>query len=256
MNSTFHIGASGLKYHQKNMDVLSNNMANVNTYGYKGQRLSFENQLYTTMKGNVREEQTEAVLAQGQDLMSGHGVKASAVDTLFEQGILQNTDNPMDYAIVGEGMFGLLAPNGEKKYTRAGNFIISMDGKKAYLKTPQGDFVTDVKGKKLAVPYNDKNQVDFVKLNAQIGIFQFPNKYALEQAGGNAYRETVQSGKAIPADGKKAERPVVMQNFLEGSSVDISQQMTDVIVAQKAFQFSAKVVQIADEMEQIVNTLR
>lgn len=260
MNTTFRIGSSGLKYHQKNLDVLGNNIANVNTYGFKTERMSFSSQLYTSMQGNPRPaqdaERTGEPLIEGQDIMTGHGVRTASVDTLFEQGAPYSTENPMDYAIMGEGMFGLLTGSGEKRYTRTGNFIISMEGSKPYLKTTQGDYVTDVKGKKIQIPYKTSGEIDHEKLSPSIGIFVFPNKYGLEQAGGNTYVETTQSGKPIPADGKKANRPDILQSFLEGSSVDISKQMVDLILAQKAFQFSAKVVQVGDEVEQIINSLR
>lgn len=247
MNIAFYNGVSGMIAYQQDMDTLGHNMANVNTAGYKEQRSAFGDLLYTQMDTN-------------EEHLIGHGVKVAKTQLMYEQGALSNTNNMLDFALMGDGFFAV-ERNGETEYTRNGTFDISLEGKNGYLVTSDdGSYVLDSKGKPIkltkekdAATFNVDDLVD------KIGVYTFKNPYGLEQTNGSSFRETELSGEpeTIKGNAKKKNRPYdVIQGALECSSVDVADAMVNVMVSQKAFQFSAKMVRTADEVEEIVNNLR
>ncbi|MEG0898814.1 MAG: flagellar hook-basal body protein [Oscillospiraceae bacterium] len=244
MNIAFYTAASGVKTFQKGMDTLANNMANINTNGYKEIRSAFSEQLYTNM--------THYAEREGRDLKTGHGVKQISTDVIFGQGTPMQTDRNLDFCIIGDGFFGIRTkPDNEMRYTRNGNFSLQLNGKKTNLITGSGDVLTDKKGKAIEVSIDENNNIDMEKLLNEMGIYEFDNPYALEPEGTSLYSENERTGKGIIS--KNAS---IKTGMLEGSNVDMSKEMSEVIMTQRAFQFNARVVQIADELEQTVNTLR
>lgn len=243
MKISFYNGVSGLLAYQEDMDRISNNISNSGTVGFKASRTNFSQLLYTQM----------AVNSANQPL-TGHGVKADDSRLQCKQGNVLQTGMPLDYAVMGAGFFAVERPDGSVQYTRSGAFDISVSGNKGYLVTADGSFVLDGKGKKIELERKAKDDpFDFTKLPDQIGIYMIENPYGLQPVGDTCYALTPSAGEA-KADRNGASK--LLQGALEQSSVDLSEEMVNVIQSQRAFQMNAKMVQTADELEQVINNLR
>ncbi len=249
MNTAFYTGASGLRAHQYAIDVTSHNLVNSNTYGYKATKPEFRELLYSNMAVNINRE-----LGDDEDIHAGHGVKLSNQDLLFTQGNLHNTGYALDYAIAGEGLFAI-ERNGQIEYTRNGGFDLSIEGanEEAYLVTHDGAYVLDSNYERIEVPYEMGKNIDTNGLDRRLGVFNFANPYGLYRTNNESYLPSDISGEPQLADGGVYS---IYEQTLERSNVDIAQEFADVIVSQKAYQFSARVVTTADEIEQVVNSLR
>lgn len=231
----FYSGASCLVSQQTNLNTIANNMANISTTGYKPQQAAFSSLLYQNIYGGGGE---------GNYIQSGHGVRIQKTGIDFTQGDLKSTDQPMDCAILGEGFFAIEnREDGTITYTRDGSFQMSVDDSDTYLANSAGNYVLDGDGERIEI----EDGFD----PAKIGVYNFPNKYGLELAGGNQYKATELSG-----EGEAVEKPDVKTGYLENSRVQIAQEMVKMIEASKGFSFGSKVVQAADEMEKIINQLR
>lgn len=241
----FYNGVSGMIAYQENLNVTAQNIANVNTIGYKASRSSFNDLLYTQMNTKV----------EGENLV-GHGVKHQDTDLMFQQGSFQSTENMYDFALASDnGLFAVENANGEIEYTRNGTFALSTSGNSMYLVTSDGAFVLDARGANIKVPVKEgtTNVPDLEGLNEKIGVYTFSNPYGLENRQGSRFVETALSGEPVAM---KTTDGVIMQGMLEFSKTDLAQEMTKMIEAQRAFQLNAKVVQTADELESTVNNLR
>lgn len=232
MIDSFYTAAVGTNQVQKGFDVLSNNMANVSTSGFKRSKSVFADLLYT----NIRAAENDT------NLKNGNGVKLKKTDVIHAQGGFQQTQRQLDYAIDGNGYFGVETKNGIK-YTRCGNFEMSDIGGKFYLTATQGGFVLDSKGQRIEV----KNIED----NLDIGVYEFKNSDGLKIEEGLFFTPTETSGQS-----QAINEPEVKRGFLEGSNVDVAESMSDIIQLQRAFQFNARMVQMSDEIMQTVNSLR
>ncbi len=243
MKQSFYAGASGLIAHQENMNNIGHNIANVNTTGYKTVETSFRDLIYNDMYVNTP-----------NNPLTGNGVKAVDSGINFEQGALYSTDRLYDFAIIGDGLFAI-SREGQTLYTRDGSFGVGLntaDGQ-AYLITQDEDFVLDQNGNRITLDVsNGANKVDFDDLKRRIGIFRFDNPYALEPVAGNKFAQTERSGAAQPGTVGNTLR----QSTLERSKTNLADVMKDMIMAQRAYQVSARVVQTSDEIEQVVNNLR
>lgn len=257
MKPSFYAGASGLIATQRMLDTVGNNLANVNTYGYKPEVASFQTLLSDEMYADTP-----------TDPLSGGGVRAVGQGMLFNQGSPRNTENRLDFAIMGEGLFALEV-DGERYYTRDGAFAWSVEGDELYLTSKNGGYVLDRNGDHIAATYITRTssttsadgtenttttkEIDYTVLKDQIGVFEFDHPGALESASNNMYRTNELSGRAIRADTETYE---LLQNYLEGSAVSLADSMADLIAAQRAYQLCARVVQTSDEVEQTVSGLR
>lgn len=239
MNISFYSAVSGMLAQQESMNIVANNMANVQTLGYKPTRASFSDLIYT------------AETKKQADLQMGHGAKLSSTDMTFRQGTLEQTDRMLDFALIGDGFFAVQAPDGRTLYTRDGGFHMGgMDGEWTLLHS-SGNPVLDYDGNPIKVPFIDDGQPDYGYLANVIGTFSFSNPYGLFYEAGNMFSATATSGEA-QLDGVTKK----LQGAVEGSAVDLAGEMAQIIKAQRAFQFSSKAIQTSDELEQIVNTLR
>lgn len=247
MNIAFYSGVSGLVAYQQDMDTIAHNMANVNTAGYKQLRNEFSDLLYTRMAINNEEEK-----------LTGHGVRTSKVELLYGQGNLEMTGYPLDFALASEGFFAVDRGTGTLEYTRNGAFDLSIEGKKAYLVTADGGYVLDAKGKPIEVRRTEDGSYDYGDVQERLGVYRFSNPHGLEWTDGSSFRESAVSGRAeVVRAGRAGDEPVqIVNGALERSGVDLAQQMVDVIMTQKAYQFNARIVQTADELEEIINNLR
>ena len=243
----FYAAASGLISQQANMSVIANNIANVNTSGFKEQQTGFSSLIYKSLNG-------------GNEINyvgTGHGVKIEQTNTDFTQAELASTDIDTDYAILGTGFFAVQDPESEEiYYTRDGSFQISTDGSTSYLKDSAGNNVLNADGDAIEYTSDSDEETDTTAVTP--GVYVFPNQYGLKPIGGNTYAATTLSGEAEVVDptDEDAESVQVVSGYLENSGVDISLEMVHMIEASKGFSFNAKIIQAADDMEKIVNQLR
>ncbi len=230
----FYSSASGLTSQQSNMNIIANNMANISTTGFKPQQSNFSALIYENINGGG-----------GNLVQAGHGTKieSSAID--FTQGGLNKTDQPLDFAIVGDGFFSTKGDKeGANTYTRDGSFHLSVEGAKTFLVNSNGNYILDGSGNQIPV---EETGLDASK----IGIFTFANKAGLVPIGGGQYKQTEISGEAAVL-----KTATLKNGFLENSGVDVSREMVKMMEASKGFSFNAKLLQTADEMEKIINQLR
>lgn len=252
MSIGFYTGVSGMIAYQQQMDILAHNVANVNTYGYKADRAGFADLLYTRMTTRV----------EGKHMV-GHGTRVEKSELLNTQGALETTGFPLDFAILGEGFFGVQKGTGEIEYTRNGAFHLSMEGKKAFLTTSDGAYVLDKKGKALSVEVDAQGTPKLDGLGDLLGAFVFPNPHGLIQTDGSRFLPSDTSGQAVDAskskllqNGDGSATTQIVPGALERSTVDLGNEMVNVIQAQRAFQLNSRVVQTADQLDEVINNLR
>jgi flagellar basal-body rod protein FlgG len=256
------IAATGMLAQQMNVEVISNNIANMNTSGYKRQRAEFNDLLYQDMRrvgSNSSEEGT--IVPSGIQL--GLGVKPAAVYRISEQGSIQMTDNPLDMAMNGKGLFMIELPNGETGYTRAGSFQLSPDGD---LVTPDGypvqpGITIPVDAVGVTVNANGEVWVDLdgqvdPQLVGQIEVARFPNEAGLRALGDNLLVETRASGQANVGVPGQAGFGSVLQGAVEASNVDMVKEITNMVAAQRAYEMNSKVITASDEMMRNVSQMR
>ena len=254
--------ATGMKAQQLNIDTISNNLANVNTTSYKGQRAEFKDLFYATMKkNNITDEEGRPV-----NLQVGHGVMPVATKKDFRTGSFLETDNPLDVAIDGTGFFAVELPNGEVRYTRDGSFKLSIDGDEAMLVTSEGYIVLSEDEDEIVFDegIRDINIDEFGYITdedgetveiARLKFVNFMNPEGPLSEGMNLYSETAASGEEIPVETEEMKSKVV-QGYLESSNVQVVDEMVKMITAQRAYEINSKTIQASDEMLQIINSLK
>jgi flagellar hook protein FlgE len=273
---------SGLRAHQVMLDVTSNNIANVNTVGYKSQRTSFKEALSQLQKGASAPSDA---LGGTNPAQIGLGVQLSGIDSQMAGGAMQSTGNPLDVAIQGDGMFRLKtwdtaggAFSAGTTFTRAGNFTVDEDG---YLVTPDGyyvvgydydnatsSFVTPLTEIRIQVPTNAKSiaigqdglvtsisAAGVSNVEGGITLAKFANASGLERISANKYRESNNSGaESVGTPGDATGLGAVAPGQVEMSNVDLAQEFTSMITAQRGFQANSRVIGASDQMlEQLVN---
>ena len=256
------IAATGMLAQQLNVDVISNNIANMNTTAFKTRRAEFADLLYQDLRqvGSASSD-TGTIVPSGVQV--GVGVKPTAIYRISEQGNMQSTDNPLDLAIQGRGYFEVELPSGEIGYTRAGALQRSSDGtvvtSDGYIVMP-GITIPD---NATSITINATGEV-FAQLSGvvapqNLGQFElatFPNEGGLQAIGDNLFLETEASGGAIVATPGSAGFGTVQQGFLETSNVNVVSEITDLIRAQRAYEMNSKVIQASDEMMGTLTQLR
>lgn len=262
--------ASGMKTQQMFVDNIANNLANVNTTGFKKESLEFKSLLYETLKESGVDENG---VSTPVGLQIGHGVRTSASVKNFSQGNLETTNNPLDFAIDGSGFFSVLDSNGNELYTKEGAFKISVnDDASLSLTTTDGYGILNTAGE--AITFDsafqpDKLSVDDLgnmfystaegaeDLGIQIGLKQFRNPAGLTALGGGYYQPTVASGEALlETDNEDLEKSSLTQNTLESSNVQVVEEMVRMIVAQRAYELNSKAITTSDDMLGIANNLK
>lgn len=242
MKSAFYAGASGLLAHQRAMDTIGHNLANVNTNGYKAEKSGFENLMYRYMYANTP-----------TDPLTGSGVRQIDLGLDTTSGSLLMTNFSLDFAVEGNGWFAV-DNNGEREYTRNGMFDIGLVNGVPYLTDATGAFVLDQQGTRIQVPVNENKMPVLDGIKDRIGVFVMDRPGMMSAVAGNRYRLNENTGEARAA--VYGTDYTIRQGSLEQSNVQMSDEMTRMIMAQRGFQVSARVVQTADELEQNVNSLR
>ena len=256
-----HTAATGMTAQETNVNTISNNIANVNTVGFKKGRTEFEDLLYETINEAGGRSSGNSIYNVGTQI--GTGTKVSAIRNEFSQGNPKITNNPFDFMIHGNGFFGIILPNGETRYTRDGSFNVDKTGT---LVNKQGFRVFpgfQVPQNTVSVTVSETGSIDiFVNGSTEpsslgiLPVFTFVNPVGLKSTGGNLYRTTNSSGEpnqGVPGEGNHG---IVMQGTLETSNVSIMNEMTNLIKAQRAYEMNAKVMGVADQMLQTVNNIR
>ncbi len=259
-------GASGMTAQQLNIDTIGHNIANVNTNGYKKERIEFQTMLYQTM--NKATVSADSNLTKPLNLQVGHGVKPVATSRIFDKGSLQATENTLDFALDGPGFFAIQVGD-EVQYTKSGAFQLTPSGDDLIMVTPDGYPLLDTEGEVIVIENSSDFSVDkdgtfwqqvggtSVELGMQFAVYQFTNSQGLEAVGGSYYKETVASGEALlESENELEEETNVTQGFLEMSNVNIANEMVNMIVAQRAYELNSKTITTSDEMLQQANNLK
>ncbi len=248
------IAATGMNAQQTNLEVIANNIANINTTGFKRARAEFSDLLYQAERvQGAPNRANQAIVPEGAHI--GLGVKTSAIRNVHLQGNLVNTGNKLDIALAGQGWFEIEGANGEALYTRAGSFNTNAEGQ---LVTVDGYLVTGgivIPDNAIEVIVNKSgqffarydNQVELEELG-QLALTNFSNEAGLAPLGDNLFQETAASGPAIVGIPGDPGYATTEQYYLESSNVDPVKEITEMISAQRAYEMNSKVIKAADEM--------
>jgi flagellar basal-body rod protein FlgG len=248
------IAATGMLAQQTNVDVISNNIANMNTTAYKRQRAEFEDLLYQQVSRPGAESSPDGNRVP-TGIQIGAGVRTGGVYRINEQGAATSTSNPYDMQIDGPGYFQIILPSGETAYTRAGSFqpndqgeLVTTDGYRVEppITLPQGVLDTVI-SKTGLVQVKLANQTNLQTVG-QLQLASFVNEAGLEAKGSNLFLETEASGQPTIADPGEPGFGTVAQGFLEASNVNPVSEITSLISAQRAYEMNSRVVKTADEM--------
>ncbi|MBW2108082.1 MAG: flagellar basal-body rod protein FlgG [Deltaproteobacteria bacterium] len=251
--------ASGMAAQQMNVDVVANNLANVNTTGFKKSRADFQDLMYETLRLPGATTSTGTQLPTG--IQVGMGCKPMGVAKMFSQGDYNQTGNELDLAIEGKGFFKLLS-NDEEVYTRAGNFKIDSEG---YVCNPAGErlqpeitipaatvsITIDTNGRLTAFGAGNEELS-----TTDLKLYTFTNPAGLYSIGRNLYRPTEASGEATEGSPGTDGVGTISQGYLEMSNVDVVAEMVTMITAQRAYEINSKAIQTADQMLQMANNIK
>ncbi len=251
--------ATGMSCQQTNLAAIANNLANVNTNGFKKSRVNFQDLMYQNLRTPGSTTSAGGQLPAG--IQIGMGAKVVTVEKVFTQGDYTQTKNQLDMAIEGKGFFKLMAM-GKEVYTRSGAFKLDKDG---YICDSNGnrlqpEFAVPAKtatitvepGGKIVCASSDGKELGSV----QIQLFNFPNPAGLQSIGHNLFIPSDASGEAIQGNPGTDEFGTILQGFLELSNVDVVEEMINMIMTQRAYEISSKVIQAGDDMLHMASSLR
>lgn len=259
MVRALYSAATGMEAQQLNLDNISNNLANVNTTGYKKGKIEFQDLLYETTRAPGAEQGSGTQLPTG--IQMGHGSRVVATAKTFTEGELAQTGERMDMAVQGDGFFQVLMPDGTLGYTRDGALKTAADGRVTTSDglPVQGGFQPIAAGT-TSVTISSSGEVTTTGANGtqnfQVQLYRFANPAGLQAVGANLYIETPASGNAESGTPGQNGFGTLQQGYLEKSNVKVVEEMVNMIVAQRAYEINSKAVQAADEMMQQSNNLR
>jgi len=246
---------------QVNLDVIANNIANVNTTGFKKSRADFQDLMYQTLRLQGTKNEGGNQVPTG--IQIGHGAMLAAVQKVFIQGDFQETDNETDLAIEGTGFLQVTMPDGTLAYTRAGALKKDSQGRlctsDGYLITPNITIPNNTIKTSIGTDGTVSTQVQGSTALTQIGkleLASFPNPTGLNSIGKSLYQETDASGSVTLAQPGLSGMGTILQGFLEMSNVNVMQEMINLIIGQRAYEVNSKAIQAADEMLQLANNVR
>jgi flagellar basal-body rod protein FlgG len=262
MDPALRTAATGMQAQQTRTDVIANNLANVNTTGFKRSRAHFEDLLYQTLQGpaTLGSRDTEQLPA----IQVGLGTRLTSVQRIDSQGSLEQTSRPLDLAIQGEGYFEVQMPNGNTAYTRDGSLQVSDQG---VLVTGQGYAIQPpirVPKEATSITVSETGVVTANGLTSAAGgtqelgrieLARFPNSSGLESMGQNLFTETTSSGEPIRGMPTENGNGSIAQGYLESSNVEIVTEMVDMITAQRAYEINSKAIKNSEDMAQTANSL-
>lgn len=256
------IGSTGMLAQQTNVDVISNNIANMSTTGYKRQNVAFLDLIYQNIqRPGATSSDVGTIMPSGIQL--GLGTRVGGVYRQHQQGALEITDNPFDLAITGDGFFQITLPNGDTAYTRDGTFAINQDGD---LVTQQGYLVQPgitIPADATDVTINESGEV-FAKITGQVALSNvgqlqlatFVNETGLDAIGNNLFIESEASGAPTTGNPGEDNYGEIRQGALENANVNVVEEITNLIEAQRAYEMNSKVISTSDEMLGTISQLR
>ena len=258
MLRAFSTAATGMIAQQKMVDTIANNLANINTNGYKRRQAVFEDLLYVKLKQAGREVSSGVVAPAEVEI--GSGVKFAATAKVFTPGELENTGRSKDMAIMGDGFFEVTLPGGESRYTRDGSFFQNANGDlvtasgftvEPAITIPQDatSFGVGPDGTVTAMVGEDQTVL------GNIQLVKFPNAEGLSAEGGNLYSETESSGSAIPGTAGEGGYGSIQGGMLEKSNVQMVSELVNLITAQRAYEINSRAIKTGDGMLQTANQL-
>ncbi len=253
--------ATGMIAQQLNIDTIANNLANVNTTSFKKSRVNFQDLLYETLKPAGTETAAGERIPEG--IQVGHGVRPASIAKLYTPGNMIATGNPYDMVIEGDGFFQITLPDGRTAYTRDGSFKVSAEGRivtadgyllEPNITIPEGTVKVTVNADGTVSALDEQGNQQLV---GEIMLVRFLNPSGLDaRLGRNLLLETEASGVPIEAQPGLDGAGTLEQGFLENSNVQVVEEILNLIVAQRAYEASSKVIQASDEMLQLANNVR
>jgi len=262
--------ASGMINQQTNVDTISNNLANINTTGFKKESTEFKTLLYQTIQEQSYDNNGDP---KPSGIQVGLGVRNSAITSQYTQGSLLETGNEFDFAIEGKGFFAVQTQDGGMAYTRNGSFQLANGTNGVTLSTSGGNPILDTAGAPIVIDskyiaseitINEQGELCYpddtgvsVPIGIQISITQFNNPSGLQKMSSSMLRATEASGAArLESEDATLQQSKIRQGYLEGSNVQAVDEMVNLIVAQRAYEMNSKIITAADEMLQQANNLR
>ncbi len=256
------IASTGMQAQQTNVDVISNNLANMTTTGFKRRRAEFQDLLYQNLRrvGSNTSDGGTVVPAGAQ---VGLGVRTAAIYRINEQGTLQQTSNSLDLAITGNGYFPVTLPSGDTAYTRDGTFGLSPDGvivtADGYPVAPGITVPTNAKDITISAAGEVQVKLDGQTATQTVGTIQlavFPNEAGLDAQGNNLLLQSAASGNAVTGNPGTPGFGTLMQGFVEGSNVNVVTEISNLITAQRAYEMNSRVITTSDQMLSTLTNLR
>ncbi len=253
--------ATGMEAQKINIDVIANNLANVNTVGYKKGRADFQELIYQNIKtpGAASAEGAQAPTG----IQVGLGVKPIAVQKMFDQGDFMHTTNPLDLVIEGDGFFQISMPDGTVAYTRSGAFKLDNEGRIVNSDGYPLEPAITVPANTLSTNISSDGRISVVQAGSitpveigQIELSRFINPGGLKPIGKNLFIATESSGEATTGNPATEGLGTINQGFIELSNVNVVQEMVNMIISQRAYEINSKAVQASDEMLQTANNLK
>ncbi|PCJ26662.1 MAG: flagellar basal-body rod protein FlgG [SAR86 cluster bacterium] len=258
MTQALWIAKTGLDAQQTKMSVISNNLANASTAGYKRSRAVFEDLLYQNQRQPGAQSSQDTVYSTG--LMIGTGVRTVATEKLFSQGNLSQTENPLDIAIEGKGFLQVLLPDGSLAYTRDGSIQVDNQGQlvtpNGYAIQPSVNIPANAQSITIAKDGTVSISLQGIVATTQVGNIQladFINPAGLQPMGSNLYLETTSSGSPQVGAPGLGGLGSVLQGYIEGSNVNVVEELVNMIETQRAYEMNSKAISTADQMLQYVN---
>ena len=261
MMRSLQIARTGLEAQQTQLDVISNNLANVSTTGFKRARAVFEDLLYQIIRQPGAQSTQQTLLPSGFQL--GVGVRPVATERIHTQGGLQQTGNQLDVAINGRGFFQIQMPDGSLAYTRDGSFQVDSQGTmvtaSGYILQPQMQIPQDAQqvtiGRDGVVTVTQPGNPPVITQLGQIQLANFVNVAGLQSLGENLYQETAASGSPQVNNPTSNGLGSLNQNFIETSNVNVAEELVNMIVAQRAFELNSRAITTSDQMLQRLTQL-
>jgi len=261
MIKAMYTSATGMKVQQTNVDVIANNLANVNTTGFKRQQVEFQDLLYLTL--NKPGTSTSQGLPAPNGTQIGGGARLTAVSKLFTMGNLEETKDPLHLAIEGDGFFEVQLPDGSRAFTRDGSFAIDANGvlvtAEGFALQPQISFPQDTTGIRVGVDGTvsvvTASNPNSAQELAQLNLTRFVNPSGLENLGSNLLIETAASGTPNLATPGTNGLGGIRQGFLERSNVEVVNELVNLITAQRAYEVNSRVIRTSDNMLSTANQI-
>lgn len=261
MLRSLFIAATGMEAQKLNIDVIANNLANVNTVGFKKGRADFQDLIYQSVKAPGSTSGENAQVPTG--IQVGLGVKPVAIQKMFSQGDFVQTGNTLDLVIEGDGFFQVLRPDGTLGYTRSGAFKLDNEGR---IVTSDGypmEPAITVPANTLSVSIGTDGQVSVMQAGSaaptqvgQIELAKFINPAGLNALGKNLFTSSASSGEPTTGNPGAEGLGTITQGFIELSNVNVVEEMVNMIVSQRAYEINSKAIQASDDMLQVANNLR